>query len=420
MRTHDDGNNERADRSVPREQEGGQRLVRRSTLLRAAGAVLAGGALAACGPDDKGKASGAAKDAAGKGASGKAGVKSQAEAAGGPPPPGGIQVKKMGDLTGPGITTDFEMEATDLGIPAVTPDGRTLFVFGDTYKEGGEGKPNVDPRNDWRAPTGLYTDAKDLPALNAGIKWTDAVGPGRRAEQFLPYEHVGGKYTVLPSDVLTVGKTMYLQVMVNEPLMNVIRMEIWTSEDSGGTWKNTGVKFDPNLQRGLFQLWTWGLGSNGWVYIYSTKFDRKNPVILSRVHSSKILDPGSYEAWGFHDNQWKWGRHEASPILDGQFGEMCLRPMGGKWLFTCFNAGAGAIEGRLVDTPDSNIKDAPAKTLISGGEWGHEDDAHVAQLYGGYVIPGSTLQELHLSVSQWRNPGGWPYHVMHHKVTGAF
>lgn len=49
------------------------------------------------------------------------------------------------------------------------------------------------------------------------------------------------------------------------------------------------------------------------------------------------------------------------------------------------------------------------------------DDAHVAQLYGGYVIPGSTLQDLHLSLSQWNTTAGAnniPYHAMQFRVQG--
>src|SRR5690606_2215722 len=46
-----------------------------------------------------------------------------------------LEVTKIADLTGPDITTRYRMEATDLGIPVVTPDGRMLFVFGDTFEE---------------------------------------------------------------------------------------------------------------------------------------------------------------------------------------------------------------------------------------------------------------------------------------------
>jgi hypothetical protein len=42
----------------------------------------------------------------------------------------------------------------------------------------------------------------------------------------------------------------------------------------------------------------------------------------------------------------------------------------------------------------------------------------VAQLYGGYIIPGSTLSDLHLSISQWKTDAGWPYRVMQFRVRG--
>ena len=71
-----------------------------------------------------------------------------------------------------------------------------------------------------------------------------------------------------------------------------------------------------------------------------------------------------------------------------------------------------------MDTPTSNQHTAHRRTLVHGGAWGHEDDSHVAQLYGGYIIPGSTLDDLHLSVSQWNTEQGWPYRVMQHRVRG--
>lgn len=61
---------------------------------------------------------------------------------------------------------------------------------------------------------------------------------------------------------------------------------------------------------------------------------------------------------------------------------------------------------------------ARRRTLIRGGTWTSEDDRHVAQLYGGYIIPGSTLDDLHLSVSQWNTAEGWPYRAMHFRIRG--
>jgi len=114
---------------------------------------------------------------------------------------------------------------------------------------------------------------------------------------------------------------------------------------------------------------------------------------------------------------WAWG-NPATPILTGSFGEMSLRPLGGKWVLTWFNAGDYRIDGIIMDTPTSNLYTAYRQTLIYGGNWGSEDDNHVAQLYGGYVIPGSTLSDMHLSVSQWNTANGWPYRVMQFRVRG--
>ena len=44
----------------------------------------------------------------------------------------------------------------------------------------------------------------------------------------------------------------------------------------------------------------------------------------------------------------------------------------------------------------------------------------VAQLYGGYVLPGSRLGVrggVGLVVSQWNTARGWPYQVMQFRVT---
>jgi hypothetical protein len=54
------------------------------------------------------------------------------------------------------------------------------------------------------------------------------------------------------------------------------------------------------------------------------------------------------------------------------------------------------------------------QTLVHGTSWDTEDHAKgwVAQLYGGYLVPGSTLEDLHLVVSQWNTTTNWPYRAM--------
>ena len=58
----------------------------------------------------------------------------------------------------------------------------------------------------------------------------------------------------------------------------------------------------------------------------------------------------------------------------------------------------------------------------SGRAWDAEDHANnrVAQLYGGYVLPGSKLNVaggVGLVVSQWNTARGWPYRAMQFRAT---
>ncbi|MGP5259655.1 DUF4185 domain-containing protein [Brachybacterium paraconglomeratum] len=61
-------------------------------------------------------------------------------------------IQRLGEVTGPGRTDRFGANATDLGIPALAPDGRILTVFGDTF----DGPAALHGDN--RAPIALYSD----------------------------------------------------------------------------------------------------------------------------------------------------------------------------------------------------------------------------------------------------------------------
>jgi len=59
-------------------------------------------------------------------------------------------------------------------------------------------------------------------------------------------------------------------------------------------------------------------------------------------------------------------------------------------------------------------------TPVLGSAWNAENHSgnEVAQLYGGYVLPGSRLDiagGIGLVVSQWNTDVGWPYRAMQFK-----
>lgn len=383
------------------------RPIRRSTLLRGTAGALLGG-VAGLGSTRSATASGAARRVAAN----------------------AVTTSRIAVLTGEEQTgAPFAMAATDLGIPVTIPDGRGLYVFGDTFRSGVGGE-------DWRSPVALYSETSDL---DAGITWSGAVG-GSHAEQLWPYEHVNGS-TLLPADAIVVGDAIYLYAMKNEPFPNVTQTEIWKSTDNGATWQDTGARFNNGDPRfgDRFQCITWAAGDDGFVYIFSTTFGRRDVsrLYLSRVPVDRIEDPAAYQQWGWDQSGWDWGKPISQVLPDGYIGELSLRPLGGRWVLTFLVAAPGdvRIDAIVMDKPTDNLEQAYRRTLITGVGWHEEDHAtgRVAQPYGGYIVPGSTIGELHLTVSQWDtrpaddpgpevpgNPKGdnWPYHVMQFKTTG--
>ncbi|HVU02588.1 MAG TPA: DUF4185 domain-containing protein [Polyangiaceae bacterium] len=323
--------------------------------------------------------------------------------------------RKIKDLTGTGTSSGaFGVGGTALGIPVRQPNGKIAYVFGDTFDD------DRAHGTGWRAPVLLRSE----PGFDAdGIDFDGAAG-GTRAKQILDYAH-DNQTSWLPSDAITIGSRMYLHYIVNQGLGNVQWTQIAYSDDGGETWTSSDARWEANENDGLRQLWTWERGCDGYVYVLSTKFiTRDRPIILHRVPEEKILDKSAYEPWGWDGSTWAWG-HPASVVLDGAFGELSLRRIEDKWVLSWFNAGAYEITIKVFDSPTSNLYDAHTYHPLLGTDWCSENDTHVAQLYGGYIHPDSTLHELHLIVSQWSTSAGpchpnpdSPYHAMEF-VTGV-
>jgi hypothetical protein len=318
----------------------------------------------------------------------------------------GLKISKIRDLTGPDITGKFGLDYVDLGIPVRCPDGRTLYVFGDSF---------ASPwGSSWRSPTALWSRTR---GLASGVRFNAAVG-GDMATQLIPYQHGDDISTIIPSDLITLGDTMYLQAVVNRGFGNVIWSGIWTSKDNGATWQDSGARFPADAYDNMWQLFTWALGSDGWIYVYSAKFLRASPMILTRVRPDKITDPSAYQPWGRSaSGAWQWGAGP-DPVTDEIIGEMSLRQLGDRWVFTWFNAPDYRIDAMVLDHPSQDLRNTERVTLLHGTSWDAEDVNHVAQLYGSYVIPGSSLNDLYLTVSQWNTSDNSIYHVSEYRFQG--
>ena len=330
----------------------------------------------------------------------------------------------VGDVTGPGITDTWGVTCTDLGVSAVAPNGKLVSVFGDTFSGSAVGQ------GDWRAPVALLGTGD----TNNRIQYDDAAGADTAyAEQLWAYVHdnppwnQGGISTVIPSDVLVVGQTMYLHAIVNRGFGNVIWTGIWASSDNGATWQEMGAKatFPASMNNGYAQLWSWDYDpDDGWVYVVSTGFQRDKGIILRRVLPDDIGDMTKYSGWGWANNQWAWD-NDPTPITPPTetWGELTLRRLDtGRWILGGFLSSGYALAYRTIDSPTADLYDAPLQMPVVGTTWDAQDltTNQVAQLYGGYVLPGSQLDTqggVGLMVSQWDTATGWPYRTMQFKVT---
>lgn len=109
-------------------------------------------------------------------------------------------IYKIRDITGPNITGKFHAGYADLGIPALTPDDRYIFVCGNTFEDKVGGP-------DWRAPTAFYSTSTDLFKLDI-----DQCVGGKTARALVPDDHHGGT-TAIPSDVFQANGKLYLNLM---------------------------------------------------------------------------------------------------------------------------------------------------------------------------------------------------------------
>ncbi|WP_418344920.1 DUF4185 domain-containing protein [Rhodococcus pyridinivorans] len=325
--------------------------------------------------------------------------------------------RKIGPITGPGTSAEqFGVGGTDLGIPVKLPDGSTAFVFGDTFEQFTVGGPG------WRSPVLLRSDV-DLPRK---VEFSSAAG-GRYAKQLIDYQHANPEFsTVLPCDGITIGSRTLLWVMFTQGLGNERYCEIIESADNGETWTRNGRRWSTSAFRGQRVMMTWDRGRDGWVYAMSTGgLARNKNALLWRVREADILDPAKWEAWCWIDNRWQWkvdpADHEPGDIFPGgaRLGELCLRWVQGNWVLSYFDAAAYAIRVKVAASPTANWHTAPTYTVVKGQGLPWESNV-LSQLYGGYIVPGSKLDDpegVHLIASQWNTSTNWPYQASQWSTT---
>lgn len=320
----------------------------------------------------------------------------------------GLDVTMIGDLLG-NHQANVGLGAADLGIMVPLLNKDFAVVFGDSFtgRNFGDGE--------WLSPVGIVAAVDG----DGRIQFKRPLNNGDRVKQMINYRH-NDNLTVIPSDVINLNGTLYMQGMWNEGLGNVRETQIWKSTDNGASWTTVG-RTSPLYLDGMGNLISWEKGPDGFIYVVSSDFRRDSPVYLSRFREAQMGDRNQWQVYDPATGTWGYDRR--SPILSKNVraGEMSLRLVEGHWVLAMFNEETASIEVRISDTiaRDWNTIE-PARVVVAGdGGWGSsQNENNFTQLYGGYIVPGSTLANMDLVVSQWNTSNNSRYMSTQFNVKG--
>lgn len=253
--------------------------------------------------------------------------------------------RSLGWITGPGITSGFNIGGTDLGIMWDDGNGNILTIFGDTFRE-----PAMV--NDWRSNVLLRSSTRDLSngmtfdaaVVGSGI-WS-AQGPAVQVIKDPGFLGLfGSTTTIIPTAGISVtddqgNTTQYVNFMSVRTWDSPGR---WTtnysaiaySTDGGQTWQvdpgtvrssgwlRASSSYQPGNQNFQQGAYTYGdpddansYNAQGVPYIYSygTPSGRGGSAYLSRVPEDRILQQGEYEYW--NGSTWVKGDPSAAvPVI---------------------------------------------------------------------------------------------------------
>ncbi|MEZ0051394.1 hypothetical protein ABIA30_002392 [Mycobacterium sp. MAA66] len=326
------------------------------------------------------------------------------------------QVLRIGPVAGTGTpTVEYGIGATDLCEFMEFPSG-LLQVCGDSFAGQGVGFGG------WYAPVALHVETDSINDPN-GLRYRGVTGIDK---PLLADPKVPGM-SQLPAGVVTINRENYL--MINRTL-NLVPSDsrLVKANPAQGGWPTVPGSVRPAKYAGGAQSQITGYydpipaadSPRGWVYIVADNFDRSSPAFLYRVSPQSFTDRSSWQGWSATAG---WNR-PPTPLWGDRIGEMSMKQVDGKTVLSYFNGSTGNMEVRIAGTP-TELGTAPVTTVVVASDWPQQadefpapQDNRLGQPYGGYISPGSTLDELRVLVSQWfttsRDRG--PYRVVQFAV----
>jgi Domain of unknown function (DUF4185) len=328
------------------------------------------------------------------------------------------QVLRIGPTAGTGTPTgDYGIGATDLCEFLEFPT-ELLQVCGDSFAGQGVGFGG------WYSPVALHVDTASVDDPG-GVRYTGVTGISKPllADPTPPGD------SQLPSGVVRINRRNYLMVTTTSNLKPQ-NSRLVTAEPAHAGWQTVpGSRRDASFQSGS-QTQISGYydpipapdSPSGWVYIVANSFTRGHPVVLYRVTPQNFGDRSRWQGWAAGPGG-GWNK-PPTPLWPDMVGETCVRQIDGKTVLSYFNASTANMEVRVANNP-TLLGDAPVTTVVQHDEWPDPAeslpppyDNRLAQPYGGYISPGSTLDELRIFVSQWdtRARVSAPYRVIQFAV----
>jgi hypothetical protein len=314
------------------------------------------------------------------------------------------EVIRIGPTAGTGTPTrDYGIGATDLCAFMEFPS-EVLQVCGDSFAGQGVGFGG------YYAPIALRVDTSSVDDPE-GVRYSGVTGVW---EPLLADPTPPGA-AQLPAGVVQINRQNYLMVTTAVQLVPQ-NSRLVKAEPAHGLWQTvpgsareaTYMSGQQSQISGYYDPIPTAESQTGWVYIAAANFNRSEPAVLYRVAPENFEDRSRWQGWASGPNG-GWNK-PATPLWGDVIGEMSFKQIDGKAVLSYFNAGTGNMEVRVADDP-SALGTAPVTTVVQHqDEWPEPAeslpppyDNRLAQPYGGYISPGSTLDELRVFVSQWHN-----------------
>jgi D-arabinan endo alpha-(1,5)-arabinofuranosidase len=334
----------------------------------------------------------------------------------GPLAPG--QVVRIGPTAGTGTPTrDYGIGATDLCEFMEFPT-ELLQVCGDSFRGQGVGFGG------WYSPIALHVDRRSV-GDPSGVRYTGVTG----LDKPLLADATPPGSSQLPAGIVQINRQNYLLVTTTKNLVPVTSRLV-KAEAAHGSWQTVpGSQRDGGYQggqqsqiSGYYDPIPTADSPTGWVYIVANNFDRSGPVVLYRATPEAFTDRGKWQGWATGEGG-GWNK-PPTPMWPDRIGEMSMDEIDGKAVLSYFNASTGNMEMRVADNP-TGLGTAPVTTVVQAVLWPEPaenlpspDDNTLAQPYGGYISPGSTLDEVRVFISQWNTASRdrAPYRVIQFAV----